>query len=85
MRSIDKADAIKKRFIWDNQSVCLFSFGRKHGEDSNKFHLQTFHRTKNAFVCYKTLMKAGLSRYNVSQVVGKPFIVQRMPYPVTKP
>ena len=67
MRSIDKADAIKKRFIWDYQSVCLFSFGRKHGEDSNKFHLQTFHRTKNAFVCYKTLMKAGLSQYNFSQ------------------
>ena len=73
MRSIDKADAIKKRFIWDNQSVYLFSFGRKHGEDSNKFHLQTFHRTKNAFVCYKTLKKAVLRLYNGRQVVIQVF------------
>ena len=46
MISIDKADAIKKRFMWDNQSVCLFSYGRKHGEDSNKIHLQAFHRQR---------------------------------------
>ena len=73
MRSIDKADAIKKRFIWDNQSVYLFSFGRKHGEDSNKFHWQAFHRTKNVLSCYKTLMKADLRQYNGRQVVIQVF------------
>ena len=41
MRSIDKADGIKKIFIWDNQSVCLFRDGKKHGDDS-KFSLASF-------------------------------------------
>ena len=59
--------------MWDNQSVCLFRDGRKHGEDSNKFHWQAFHRTKNAFACYKTLMKAGFRQHHDSQVVVQVF------------
>ena len=59
--------------MWDNQSVCLFRYGRKHGEDSNKFHWQAFHRTKKGLSCYKILMKAGLRPYNGSQVVLQVF------------
>ena len=57
----------------DNQSVCLFRDGRKHGEDSNKFHWQAFHRTKNAFAYYKILMKASLRQNNGSQVIIQVF------------
>ena len=63
-RSIDKADAIKKRFIWDNQSACLFRYGRKKDDDSNKSIGKPFIIQRMLLPCFKILMKASLRQYN---------------------